>query len=78
METQIAYCSACDRQVRVIADAAAGAWPETGSPDPHHLVCLEYGKGCTGSFCPVFQLPVEQMRRNFETLTGRSDDREEA
>lgn len=78
METQLAYCSACDRTVRVVAEAEAGEWPESGSPDPHHLVCLEYGDGCTGSFCPVFQLPVEQMRRNYEKSVERSEDREEA
>lgn len=65
MDTQLAYCSACDRMVAVAADAEAGEWPEGGQPDPHGLVCLEYGESCTGAFCPVFRLPVEQMRRNY-------------
>lgn len=66
MDTQLAYCSACDRTVRVVADAEAGEWPDNDRPDPHELVCLEYGESCTGAFCPVFRLPVEQMRQNYQ------------
>lgn len=70
METQLAYCSALDRQVRVAVDAEAGAWPDPGDLDPHELVCLEYGGSCTGTFCPVFRLPVEQMRQNYEKVSN--------
>lgn len=78
METQLAYCSACDRQVRVVAKSEAGAWPDPGQVDPHELVCLEYGESCTGTLCPVFRLPVRQMRENYErTQDRRSRDREE-
>lgn len=69
METQLAYCSACDRHVRVVANAESGKWPESGQIDPHELVCLEYGESCTGSFCPVFSVPVQQMRENYERTT---------
>lgn len=70
MDTQLAYCSALDRQVRVVADAEAGAWPDPGRLDPHALICLEYGETCTGTFCPVFQIPVEQMRKNYERIVS--------
>lgn len=78
METQLAYCSACDRQVRVAANAEAGKWPDPGDIDPHELVCLEYGESCTGELCPIFRLPVEKMRENYQrTMKERSSDREE-
>lgn len=77
METQLAYCSALDRMVRVVADAEAGAWPDRGELDANELVCLEYGDSCTGAFCPVFRLPRDQMRENYERATeGRSTPEE--
>lgn len=78
METQLAYCSALDRMVRVVADAEAGAWPDQGELDAHELVCLEYGDSCTGAFCPVFRLPAEQMRKNYERATEKRPARGEA
>lgn len=78
METQLAYCSAVDRKVRVAANADAGGWPDPGGADPHELICLEYGTSCTGTFCPVFQVPVDRMRQNYLRVTTAFDDPEEA
>lgn len=56
MQTQAAYCSACDQDVRVVvtdapvhADLAPISGPE--------VVCLDFGHRCTGSMCPMFGLP---------------------
>jgi len=62
----------------VAANAEAGAWPEPGALDPHELVCLEFGASCTGTFCPVFRVPVETMRENYLRATGRPTDPGEA
>jgi hypothetical protein len=56
MHTHIAFCSACDQDVRVAitdapvhSDQAPVAGPE--------IVCLDFGEKCTGSMCPMFGLP---------------------
>jgi hypothetical protein len=68
MKTHFAYCSACDRQVEVLAREDL---PESHSPTAHdasNVVCLEYGDSCTGSMCPLFDLPTEQMQEALERL----------
>ena len=52
MKTQMAYCSACDKDVHiVITDEPA----EDGQANLHEseVVCLEIGEACTGSLCPI-------------------------
>lgn len=65
MRTQKAYCSACDRQVEVLVpdDLPAGALPS--AHDASNCVCLEYGETCTGSMCPLFDVPTPQMEENY-------------
>ena len=52
METRIAYCSACDKDVHVVVtdepsqDGHANLWDS-------EVVCLEIGHKCTGHLCPV-------------------------
>lgn len=52
MKTQIAFCSACDRDVHIIL-------PEVPMHDAQapvgdaEIVCLEVGERCTGALCPV-------------------------
>lgn len=52
MKTQIAYCSACDRDVQVILPVVPlhDAQAPVGDAE---IVCLEVGERCTGSLCPV-------------------------
>lgn len=46
------FCSACDRQVRVlIAEAPPGEHQATIHDD--ELICLEIGDHCTGALCPL-------------------------
>ena len=68
MRTQLAYCSACDRQVEVLVpeDLPKGALPS--AHDPSNCVCLEYGESCTGSMCPLFDVPTPQMEANYRRL----------
>lgn len=61
MKVRTAYCSACDRNVRVLLEEGREPRPAPGE-DPHDLVCLEYGESCTGDMCPLFKVPTEQMR----------------
>lgn len=63
MEIHWAYCSACDRQVRVMVKPGTAL---DGPFDPESVVCLEHGDTCTGSLCPLFAVPSEQMKKNLE------------
>jgi len=68
MRTQKAYCSACDRQVEVVVpeDLPEGALPS--AHDPANCICLEFGESCTGSLCPLFEIPTGQMEENYRQL----------
>jgi len=68
MRTQKAYCSACDRQVEVVVpeDLPEGSLPS--AHDPANCICLEYGETCTGSLCPLFEVPTEQMAENYRRV----------
>ncbi len=86
MRTQKAYCSACDRQVEVVIpeDLPEGALPT--AHDPSSCICLEYGESCTGSLCPLFEVPTGQMEENYKRIVreiraekeGRDADPESA
>ncbi len=62
-KTSLAYCSGRDRMVRVVWkwDLLGVPAPEGARDDPAHLVCLDQGGECTGSVCPVFQVPSREM-----------------
>ncbi len=68
MRTQKAYCSACDRQVEVVVpeDLPEGSLPS--AHDPASCICLEFGESCTGSLCPLFEIPTGQMEENYRKL----------
>jgi hypothetical protein len=68
MRTQKAYCSACDRQVEVVVpeDLPEGALPS--AHDPANCICLEFGESCTGSLCPLFEVPTGQMEENYRRI----------
>ena len=61
MKVQMAYCSACDRDVQiafpvqpVVADGQANVLDGD-------VVCLEIGSKCTGAMCPVGAVPPTVM-----------------
>lgn len=64
MKSHTAYCSACDRPVKVLVRDGFEA------DDPESLVCLDYGEKCTGALCPLFTVPTEVMRANYEEAKG--------
>ena len=70
MEVRTAYCSACDRNVRVVLKP--GADTADTPPEASDLVCLEHGEDCTGDMCPLFDVPSEQMRQNLNRLLDES------
>jgi hypothetical protein len=57
MQTHYAFCSACDRPVRVALTRAPVHGGQPMLEDGPELVCLEFGEQCTGEFCPMFGLP---------------------
>ncbi len=74
MESRVAYCAMCDRPVRVLVKRESAPWPSPEQLDPSDIVCLEYGETCTGSMCPLFDLPTERMKENLEAF--RESDRD--
>jgi hypothetical protein len=52
MKTQIAYCSACDCDVRILVTDAPLHDAQAPVADAD-VVCLEIGEQCTGKLCPV-------------------------
>jgi hypothetical protein len=67
-----AYCSACDRPVRVVPITEFPPEQRPEGVDDSAVVCLDYGESCTGALCPLFELPTEEMR----TLVRRTGARE--
>ncbi|MEX0892545.1 MAG: hypothetical protein WEB88_10280 [Gemmatimonadota bacterium] len=57
METQTAYCSACDQQVRIVVTPQPVHGGQATLDDGPDVVCLDFGHKCTGSLCPMFGLP---------------------
>ena len=52
MQTQTAFCSACDKDVRIVITDEPS---QDGHANLHEseVVCLEIGDHCTGSMCPI-------------------------
>ena len=61
MEIRTVYCPGCDRNVRVSLQHEPKLDATT---DPTAFVCLDCGEACTGTMCPLFDVPPEQMRAN--------------
>jgi hypothetical protein len=59
-EIRVAYCSACDREVRLRVRSDGGSDENDGtSARASHLTgeCLDVGEDCTGAFCPFGDQP---------------------
>ncbi|MBI2406894.1 MAG: hypothetical protein HYV19_01145 [Gemmatimonadetes bacterium] len=73
MKSHQLYCSACDRQVKVmISEAPLGEHQATLHDD--ELVCLEIGDHCNGSLCPLGaaepQAMVSRLIHSGEKIEG--------
>jgi hypothetical protein len=60
MKAQTMFCSACDRDVRVVLTEEPVYDGHAPLPDVE-FVCLEIGERCTGSMCPLCALPPDVM-----------------
>lgn len=61
MKIQVAYCSACDHDVRIaLPDEPLATDGHANVPDPE-IVCLEIGSSCTGALCPIGAQPPRVM-----------------
>ena len=67
MDKHLAYCSACDRQVEVVVNQEARTNPVTGEKEDE-VICLEMGESCTGSMCPMSDVPTDEMKQSLERL----------
>ena len=70
MEVHMAYCSGCDRQVKVVVNpevVAAGKEPTASD-----LICLEHGERCSGKLCPIFGVPSEEMEARYGKLLAQA------
>ena len=59
-EIHVAYCSACDREVRLQVPPAPESEEGGGTTaEVYHLkgICLDVGEDCTGAFCPFGDQP---------------------
>jgi hypothetical protein len=52
MKNHLLYCSACDREVRVLISGTPLYEDQAPLRDPE-LICLDIGSRCTGNFCPL-------------------------
>ena len=67
MKTQTAFCSACDRDVRILVAEEAPHDAQAPVADAE-LVCLEIGEQCTGNLCPVGAVsPTAMMVRKIRS-----------
>lgn len=76
MPIQQAWCSGCDRKVRVTVHPRVVR--EGREPGPEDLVCLEHGDTCTGDLCPIFDVPSDEMKRRYKDLLAGSTGPEES
>lgn len=74
MRTQVAYCSACSREVEVLvpADYVPGSHPT--AHDAEACICLAYGTACTGTLCPLFSTPTEEMAEAYRNYREGQED----
>ena len=70
MELRLVYCSACDQEVElVLPDGNEADGP---NPDLSGAVCMDVGRHCTGSTCPIAAVPPGDMRVRVERIRERA------
>lgn len=57
MENRKVYCPKCDEHVTVTVTPAPLHSGHASIPDGGDVVCLDFGKQCTGQSCAVYGLP---------------------
>ena len=61
MKVQLAYCSACDRDVQIGFPTEPNIAEGHANVMDTEVVCLEIGHECTGSLCPIGAQPPAVM-----------------
>lgn len=61
MQTDLAYCPACDSQVRVALTPAPTHEGQANLPDAPELLCLDVERRCLAGTCPLSNLPRHVM-----------------
>ena len=61
MNVQMAYCSACDRDVQIAFPTEPAVADGQANIKDTELLCLEIGHECTGSLCPIGAQPPAVM-----------------
>lgn len=61
MEVQMAYCSACDRDVRIAFPTEPTVHDGQANVMDTEVMCLEIGHQCTGALCPIGAQPPAVM-----------------
>lgn len=73
IDAHLAYCSGCDRKVRVVVNPRVAR--EGREPTAEDLICLEHGDTCTGDLCPLFDVPSTEMKARYSDLIERARER---
>ena len=60
MKSHRMFCSACDREVRVLITEAP-LYDGHAPLHPDELICLEIGTRCTGNLCPLGAAEPNEM-----------------
>jgi len=75
MKTQMAFCSACDKDVHIVITDEPS---QEGHANLHdsEIVCLEIGEGCTGHVCPIggastTVMAARLVRNGLQTIVQR-------
>ena len=61
MKVQMAYCSACDRDVQIAFPTEPAVHDGQANVMDTDVLCLEIGHQCTGSMCPIGAQPPAVM-----------------
>lgn len=75
IDIRMAWCSGCDRSVRVTVHPRV--LKEGREPTPADLVCLEHGDRCTGELCPIFEVPSAEMKERYHELLNQEGSKKE-
>ena len=71
MNFRTAYCATHDRPVRILLKGESGETVDTDD-----IVCMEHGDTCTGSMCPIFDVPSVEMRETLEAYRAEMEELE--
>jgi hypothetical protein len=71
MSTRVAFCSACDRDVRIIITDTPVQDAQAPVGDAE-IVCLDIGDRCTGNLCPIGAVSSTAMMARLVRSGARS------